>query len=83
MASDPTVSRTIAALAKDAPAALAAIDTARAAARARAWQLAGTNSRKIRVSGPVHRFVGAIWLRKSDGSFEKSGTPAQRDRVYM
>ena len=37
----PTVSRTIAALAQDAPAALAAIDTARAAARARVWELAG------------------------------------------
>lgn len=41
VASDPTVSRTIAALAADAPAALRAIDTARAAARARAWALAG------------------------------------------
>jgi len=41
VASDPTVSRTIAALAKDAPAALAAIDTARAQARARVWRLAG------------------------------------------
>src|SRR3954467_12291264 len=41
VASDPTVSRTIDVLAEDAPAALAAIDTARAAARARAWELAG------------------------------------------
>ena len=41
VASDPTVSPTIAALAADAPAALAAIDTARAAARARVWRLAG------------------------------------------
>jgi hypothetical protein len=44
VASDPTVSRTIDALAADAPAALTAIDAARAAARARAWQLAGTHS---------------------------------------
>jgi Transposase DDE domain group 1 len=44
VASDPTVSRTIDALAADAPAALAAIDSARAAARARAWQLAGGNA---------------------------------------
>ena len=36
VASDATVSRTIAALAADAPAVLAAIDTARAAGRARA-----------------------------------------------
>jgi Transposase DDE domain group 1 len=44
VASDPTVSRTIDALAKDAPAALAAIDSARAAARSRAWQLAGAHA---------------------------------------
>ena len=44
VASDPTVSRTIAALAADAPAALKAIDTARAAARARAWELAGADA---------------------------------------
>ena len=43
VASDPTISRTIATLATDAPAALAAIDTARAAARARAWTLAGAD----------------------------------------
>jgi hypothetical protein len=44
VASDPTVSRTIAALAADAPHALAAINTARAAVRARAWSLAGARS---------------------------------------
>ncbi|MBY3554074.1 IS1380 family transposase [Modestobacter lapidis] len=44
VASDPTVSRCIAALAADAPAALAAINTARAAARARAWSLADKNA---------------------------------------
>ena len=42
VASDPTVSRTIDALAADAPRALHAIDRARAAARARVWQLAGS-----------------------------------------
>ena len=41
VASDPTVSRTIDRLAADSAAALAAIDTARAAARAQAWALAG------------------------------------------
>lgn len=41
VASDATVSRTIAALAADATQVLAAIDTARASARARAWALAG------------------------------------------
>lgn len=44
VASDVTVSRTIDALATDAPAALKAINTARAAARARAWGLAGTDA---------------------------------------
>ena len=41
VASDPTVSRTIDVLAADAPAALKAIDAARAAARATVWRLAG------------------------------------------
>ncbi len=41
VASDPTVSRTVDVLAADVDAALAAIDTARAAARATVWGLAG------------------------------------------
>jgi len=41
VASDPTVSRTVDVLAANAPAALKAIDTARAAARAVVWGLAG------------------------------------------
>ena len=41
VASDPVVSRLIAALAADAPRALKAIRGARAAARQRAWELAG------------------------------------------
>jgi Transposase DDE domain group 1 len=41
VASDPTVSRVIDRLATDAPRALAAINTARADARRRAWALAG------------------------------------------
>ena len=44
VASDPTASRTIAALAGDADRALAAIDRARAVARARVWAAAGTHS---------------------------------------
>jgi hypothetical protein len=44
VASDPTVSRTIDVLAADADAALKAIDTARATARAIAWSLAGENA---------------------------------------
>lgn len=44
VASDPTVSRTIDALAADAPRTLAAIGTARAAARAQAWGVAGAHA---------------------------------------
>jgi DDE family transposase len=44
VASDPTVSRVIDRLADDAGAALRTIDTARAAARARAWALAGVHA---------------------------------------
>ncbi|TQN43618.1 DDE family transposase [Blastococcus colisei] len=44
VASDPTVSRTIDALAADAPAALKAINTARATARAAVWALAGEHA---------------------------------------
>jgi hypothetical protein len=55
VASDPTVSRTIAALAADAPAALKAINTARAAARATAWRLAGADApdHDIDAAGPL------------------------------
>ena len=44
VASDPVVSRLVARLAADAPAALAAIRAARAAARQRAWEIAGQDA---------------------------------------
>ena len=44
VASDPTVSRLIDRLACDVTSSLAAINTARAAARARVWALAGANA---------------------------------------
>src|SRR5665811_1682374 len=44
VASDPTVSRAITALASDVPAGLKAIDNARAAAREQAWRLAGEHA---------------------------------------
>jgi hypothetical protein len=44
VASDPTVSRTIDALAADAPTVLRAIDAARAVARAVVWSGAGENA---------------------------------------
>ena len=46
VASDATVSRTIDALAANAPAALRAIDATRAAGRKRVWALAGAASRQ-------------------------------------
>lgn len=50
VASDPTVSRLIDTLAVDAPAALAAIDGARAEVRARVWALAGAAAPDHQVS---------------------------------
>jgi hypothetical protein len=44
VASDPVVSRLVAKLAKDTPRALKAIRAARAAARQRAWELAGADA---------------------------------------
>jgi hypothetical protein len=49
VASDPTVSRAIDRLAQDPVAALRAINTARAAARARAWELAGAHAPDHRI----------------------------------
>jgi hypothetical protein len=54
VASDPTVSRTVDALAADASRAVKAIDAARAAARARVWRLAG-DTHPTTVSTPTGR----------------------------
>jgi Transposase DDE domain group 1 len=51
VASDPTVSRAIDRLAEDPVAALRAINTARSAARARAWELAGEHARTTASTG--------------------------------
>ncbi|WP_308301790.1 transposase, partial [Frankia umida] len=51
VASDPTVSRTVDRLAGDADRALKAIDAARAVARARVWELAGTHAPHAGISG--------------------------------
>lgn len=56
VASDPTVSRAITALAADASAVLRAIDAARAQARARVWSLAGEHAPDHRVDAD-HRLV--------------------------
>jgi len=67
VAPDATVSRTIDALAADAPAALKTINTARAAARRRAWALPGsthapdhgTSAKNPRIGlPPISRTVG-------------------------
>ena len=47
MASDPTVSRLIDTLGADSVMALKAINTARAKARARAWELAGQHAPEL------------------------------------
>jgi hypothetical protein len=49
VASDPTVYRTVDALASDVDRALAAVDTVRAAARAHVWGLAGRHAADHRV----------------------------------
>ncbi|MCK9905229.1 IS1380 family transposase [Frankia sp. Cpl3] len=51
VASDPTVSRTVDRLAIDVEKTLKALDAARAAARARVWELAGTHAPHAGVSG--------------------------------
>jgi hypothetical protein len=56
VASDPTVSRLITTLAGDLDAALAAINTARAAARATAWTLAGQHAPDHDIS-PEHPLI--------------------------
>jgi hypothetical protein len=53
VASDPTVSRLIARLAEDADAALAAITSARAAARERVWDRAGVPAQGPTATGAV------------------------------
>ena len=57
VASDPTVSRMVDALAADAPRALAAINTARAAARAQVWELAGPHAPDHEVDGQAPLIV--------------------------
>ncbi len=51
VASDPTVSRLVDSLAADAPRALASINTARSAARARVWALAGQTAPNAETDG--------------------------------
>ena len=60
VASDPVVSRLVAQLAADAPRALKAIRAARAAARQRAWELAG-QPRRARTAG----WSPWTWTRRS------------------
>jgi hypothetical protein len=74
VASDPTVSRAIDRLADDPVAALRAINTARAAARARAWSLAGGHA-------PDHRsLVVPHMVRLVVGPDQRKVLPERQDR---
>jgi len=72
VASDPTVSRLVAALAAAAPAALAAVRQARAQARERVWQL----SAPVGTDGPIVVDLDAtIVLAHSPGFPPAAGVP--------
>ena len=58
VASDPTVSRLVDTLAADAPAALAAINAARAAARQRAWALAAISTARAAARSSAWSLAG-------------------------
>ena len=75
VASDPTVSRTIDALAADMSRAMAAINTARAAARAQAWRLAGEHGAPARP-----RFQIAASLSCPDQATHTPGSGNRRTR---
>jgi hypothetical protein len=75
VASDPTVSRLITALAADAPAALAALRAARSAARARVWQLRAP----VADSGPVVIDLDATIVL---AHLEKEGPTPTRKRTF-
>ncbi len=75
VASDPTVSRTIDALAADAPAALKALDTARAAARARVWALAGEHAPDHAVDAAVPLVIDIDATLVTAHSEKESATP--------
>ena len=84
VASDPTVSRTIDRLADDAT-ALAAIDTARAAARAPAWRLAGdrapdhgTDAGRPLVIDVDATLVTAHWEKEGAAATFKRGSAITR-----
>jgi hypothetical protein len=79
VASDPTVSRTIDRLADDATTVLAAIDTARATARARAWELAGRHA-PDHDTGAAHPLVVDVDATLVTAHSEKEGAAATFSR---
>jgi Transposase DDE domain group 1 len=81
VASDPTVSRTIDRLADDATTVLAAIDTARATARARAWELAGRHA-PDHDTGAAHPLVVDVDATLVTAHSEKEGAAATFKRGY-
>jgi hypothetical protein len=72
---DPTVSRTITTLAADAPAALAAIETARASARARVWAAAGRNAPDHDTSAAVPRVIDLVATLETSHSEAEAAAP--------
>jgi hypothetical protein len=79
VASDPTVSRLITTLGSDVDAVLAAINTARATARAAAWRLAGEHAPDHRISPdtPVPSIWAPPWSRRT----RTSSTPRRRSNA--
>lgn len=81
VASDPTVSRTLDALAKDAPAALQAIHAARAVARDRAWKLAGTAAPNAGIDA-THPLIIDVDATLVTAHSDKEGAAATFKRGY-
>jgi hypothetical protein len=81
VASDPTVSRTIDALAADAPAALRAIHSARAVARRRVWELAGEHAPHAGVNA-AHPVVIDVDATLVTAHSDKEGAAATYKRGY-
>jgi Transposase DDE domain group 1 len=81
VASDPTVSRTIDALARDASGALRAIHAARAVARARVWALAGEHAPHAGIDA-VHPIVIDVDATLVTAHSDKEGAAATFKRGY-
>lgn len=81
VASDPTVSRTIDALAADAPAALRAVHAARAVARERAWRAAGQHAPDVGIDA-AHPLVIDLDATLVTSHSDKEGAAATFKHGY-